>query len=76
MKEHQSLVAAAMAQRWEAALDGAGLPGGVLAQACRSPEWAGLLGALRDAEDRGLDVGSACPSWPSCRRSRRRMPPR
>jgi hypothetical protein len=31
----------------------------VLAQARRSPEWAGLLSALRDADDRGLDVGSA-----------------
>jgi conjugative relaxase-like TrwC/TraI family protein len=61
VKEHQSLVAAATAQRWEAALAGAGLPPGVLAQARRSPEWPGLLGALRDAEDRGLDVGSALP---------------
>ena len=61
VKEHQSLVAAAMAQRWESALDGAGLAGDVLAQARQSPEWAGLLSALRDAEDRGLDVGSALP---------------
>jgi hypothetical protein len=59
VKEHQSLVAAAMAQRWESALDSAGLPAGVLAQARQSPEWAGLLSALRDADDRGLDVGSA-----------------
>ena len=59
VREHQSLVAAAMAQRWESALDGAGLPGDVLAQARQSPEWAGLLSALRDADDRGLEVGSA-----------------
>ncbi len=59
VKEHQSLVAAATAQRWESALQGAGLPSGVLAQARQSPEWAGLLSALRDADDRGLDVGSA-----------------
>jgi hypothetical protein len=59
VKEHQSLVAAATAQRWESALDSAGLPAGVLAQARQSPEWAGLLSALRDADDRGLDVGSA-----------------
>ena len=37
------------------------LPAGVLAQARQSPEWPGLLSALRDAEDRGLDVGSALP---------------
>ena len=59
VKEHQSLVAAAMAKRWESALDAAGVPGEVLAQARRSPEWAGLLSALRDADDRGLDVGPA-----------------
>jgi hypothetical protein len=61
VKEHQSLVAVAMAQRWERALDGAGVPGDVLAQARQSPEWPGLLSALRDAEDRGLDIGSALP---------------
>ncbi len=61
IKEHQSLVAAAMARRWERALDSAGVPGDVLAQARQSPEWPGLLSALRDAEDRGLDVGSALP---------------
>ncbi len=61
VREHQSLVAAATAQCWERALDGAGLPAGVLAQARQSPEWPGLLSALRDAEDRGLDVGSALP---------------
>ena len=33
----------------------------MLAQARQSPEWAGLLSALRDADDRGLDVGSALP---------------
>jgi len=59
VKEHQSLVAVAMAKRWESALDGAGLSGGVLAKVRRSPEWTGLLSALRDADDRGLDVGSA-----------------
>jgi hypothetical protein len=59
VKEHQSLVAAAMAQRWERALDGAGLSDGVLAKARRSPEWPGLLSALGDADNRGLDVGSA-----------------
>jgi hypothetical protein len=59
VREHQSLVAAAMAQRWESALDAAGLSGDMLAQARRSPEWAGLLSALRDANDRGLDVNSA-----------------
>jgi conjugative relaxase-like TrwC/TraI family protein len=59
VKEHQSLVAAAAAQRWESALDAAGLVADTLAQARRSPEWAGLLSALRDADDRGLDVGPA-----------------
>jgi hypothetical protein len=59
VREHQSLVAAAMARRWERALDGAGFSDAVLAQASQSPEWAGLLSALRDADDRGLEVGSA-----------------
>ena len=51
-KEHQSLVATAMAQRWEAILGQIGLPVELLETARLSPEWAGLLGALRDAEDR------------------------
>jgi conjugative relaxase-like TrwC/TraI family protein len=59
VKEHQSLVAAAMARRFEAVLGQAGFPDGLLARARRSPEWAGLLGALRDAEDRGLDAKAA-----------------
>ena len=59
VKEHQSLVAAAMAQRWESALHGAGVSGDVLAKARQSPEWASLLSALRDADYRSLDVGSA-----------------
>ena len=60
VKEHQSLVvAAATTKRWESALDAADLSADVLAQARQSPEWAGLLSALRDADDRGLDVGSA-----------------
>jgi len=58
-KEHQSLVATAMAQRWGALLGQTGLPAELVATARRSPEWAGLLGALRDAEDRGLDARSA-----------------
>ena len=58
-KEHQSLVATAMAQHWEAVLGQLGLPAELLATARRSPEWAGLLGALRDAEDRGLDAQAA-----------------
>ena len=59
MKEHQSLVAAATAGRFEAVLREAGFPGGLLARARQSPEWAGLLGALRDAEDRGLEAKAA-----------------
>ena len=59
VKEHQSLVAAAMAERYEAVLAQAGFPEGTLAQARQSPEWAGLLGVLRDAEDRGLDASAA-----------------
>jgi conjugative relaxase-like TrwC/TraI family protein len=58
-EEHQSLVSAATAQRWEAVLGQIGLPAEVVAMARRSPEWAGLLGALRDAEDRGLDARAA-----------------
>ena len=59
VKEHQSLVAAAMAERFEAVLAQAGLPYGLIASGRQSPEWAGLLGALRDAEDRGLDARAA-----------------
>ena len=59
VREHQSLVAAATTRHRESALYGAGFSGAVLAQARQSPEWPGLLSALRDAEDRGLDVGSA-----------------
>ncbi|MDA8301366.1 MAG: relaxase domain-containing protein [Actinomycetota bacterium] len=59
VKEHQSLVAVAMAERFEAVLGQAGFPDGLLARARQSPEWAGLLGALRDAEDRGLDAKDA-----------------
>ena len=44
VKEHQSLVGAATAKRFEAMLAQAGFPEGVLAQARQSPEWAGLLG--------------------------------
>ncbi len=61
VKEHQSLTAAAMAKRWESALQGAGFSGDMLANARQSPEWAGLLSSLRDADDRGLDVDSALP---------------
>ena len=58
-KEHQSLVATAMTQRWEVVLGQVGLPAELLATARQSPEWAGLLGTLRDAEDRGLDARAA-----------------
>jgi hypothetical protein len=59
VKEHQSLVAAATATRFEAVLRHAGLPPDLLERARQSPELAGLLGAVRDAEDRGLDARAA-----------------
>jgi conjugative relaxase-like TrwC/TraI family protein len=59
VKEHQSLVAAAAATRVEAVIVQAGLPHDLLDRARQSPEWAGLLAALRDAEDRGLDAKGA-----------------
>ncbi len=59
VKENQSLVAVAMAERFEAMLGEAGFPDGLLVSARQSLEWAGLLGALRDAEDRGLDAKAA-----------------
>jgi hypothetical protein len=59
VKEHQSLVASAMTVRFEAVLVQAGLPDALVAKARSSPEWAGLLGVLRDAEDRGLDAKAA-----------------
>lgn len=54
-QEHQTLVAAATADRWEAVMDTCGLDAAVLAKARCSAEWAGFLGALRDADNRGLD---------------------
>jgi conjugative relaxase-like TrwC/TraI family protein len=59
VKEHQSLVAAAMARRFETVLGQAGFSDGLLARARQSPAWAGLLGALRDAEERSLDAKDA-----------------
>jgi hypothetical protein len=60
-KEHQTLVADATAQRWDRVMDRSGLSDDLLARSRRSPEWGGLLGALRDAESRGLDVEAALP---------------
>jgi hypothetical protein len=54
--EHQSLVAADSAPRWEAALERAGLPTDVLAQVRRSGEWDDLLGTMRIAAEVGVDV--------------------
>jgi hypothetical protein len=65
VSEHQSLVAAATAARFEAVLrQGGGLPDDSLARARRSTECAGLLGAMRDAEDRGLDARAALCQLP------------
>ncbi|MDP9441145.1 MAG: relaxase domain-containing protein, partial [Actinomycetota bacterium] len=61
VQEHQTLVAAATAERWEAVLDGCGLAADVLERARGSDEWPGLLRALRDATSRGLDVEVAIP---------------
>jgi hypothetical protein len=55
-REHQSLVAADSAPRWEAVLERSGLPPDVLAQVRRSGEWDDLLGAMRMAADAGVDV--------------------
>lgn len=54
-REHQSLVAADSAPRWEAVLDRV-LPADVLAQVRRSGEWDGLLGTMRIAAEVGVDV--------------------
>ena len=58
-QEHQTLVAAATADRWETVMETCGLDAEVLAKARSSVEWAGLLGALRDADNRGLDPSQA-----------------
>jgi hypothetical protein len=60
-KEHQTLVADGTAERWDQVMDRAGLSAHLLARARQSPEWVGLLGALRDADNRGLDVEAALP---------------
>jgi conjugative relaxase-like TrwC/TraI family protein len=59
--EHQTLVAAATAERWERVMERVGIPDDVLARARDSFEWTGLLGALRDAENRGLNVEGVLP---------------
>ena len=61
VKEHQSLVAAAMAQRWESALQGAGFSGDMLAKLVSPPSGpaCSVLSATRRTG--GLDVGSALP---------------
>ncbi|HZT66199.1 MAG TPA: MobF family relaxase [Acidimicrobiales bacterium] len=61
VKEHQALVAAAAAERWESVLDVVGLATEVLAKARDSLVWPEFLGALRDAENRGLEVEAALP---------------
>ena len=54
--EHESLVAVASSERWQAELCRAGFSAVALAAARGSPEWDGLLRALTGAEDRGLPV--------------------
>ena len=56
VREHQSLVAADSAPRWEAVLERSGLPADVLAQLRRSGEWDDLLGTMRIAAEVGADV--------------------
>ncbi len=58
VREHQSLVAADSAPRWEAVLQRSGLPADVLAQLRRSGEWDELLGTMRTAAEVGVDVGA------------------
>jgi hypothetical protein len=58
VREHQSLVAADSAPRWEAVLERSGLPADVLAQLRRSGEWDELLGTMRTAAEVGVDVGA------------------
>ena len=60
-QEHQTLVADANAERWDRVMDRAGLSPALVARARQSPAWTGLLGALRDADSRGLDVEAALP---------------
>ncbi len=60
-KEHQTLVADATAERWDRVMDRAGLSPALLDRARQSPDWVHLLGALRDADSRGLDVEAALP---------------
>ena len=56
VREHQSLVAADSAPRWEAVPERSGLPPDVLAQVRRSGEWDDLLGTMRMAAEVGVDV--------------------
>lgn len=53
-QEHRTLVAAAIAERWEPVMERCGLDAAELARARNSLEWPGLLGALHDADNRGL----------------------
>lgn len=65
IQEHQTLVAAAAAVRWESVLETCGLDAEVLAKARCSVEWAGLLGALRDADNRCLEPSQAIGTFAS-----------
>ena len=58
--EHESLVATAWSDHWEAELQHAGLQPATFVAVRSSPEWDGLVGALA-AEDRGLPVGATIP---------------
>jgi conjugative relaxase-like TrwC/TraI family protein len=53
-REHRTLVAAAIAARWEPVMNHCGLDPDVLSKARGSAEWLGLLSELNDAHNRGL----------------------
>jgi conjugative relaxase-like TrwC/TraI family protein len=59
--EYDTIVSMAEGPRWDEVLSEAGLSDTELAQAKSSPAYAALLAQLRDAENRGFDVGTELP---------------
>jgi hypothetical protein len=59
--EYDTIVTLAEGGRWETVLSESGLSDTEVAQAKASPAYAALLAQLRDAENRGFDIGTELP---------------
>ena len=59
--EYDTIVTLADGERWETVLSESGLSDTELIQVTASPAYAALLAQLRDAENRGFDIGTELP---------------